>query len=51
MHQITGFVRAVNCPERKPLSIQINRVSCANLLRFFRAVVFIWSRIHSETLA
>lgn len=47
MHQITGFVTAVNCFERKPLCIQINCVSCANREEFFKAVVFILSRVHS----
>lgn len=47
MHQITGFVTAVNCFEREPLSIQINCVSCANLVQFFKAVVFFLSWIHS----
>lgn len=47
MHQITGFVTAVSGFERKPLCIQINCVSCADLEEFFKAVVFILSCIRS----
>lgn len=45
MHQITGFVTAGSRSERNALCIQSNCVSCANLLEFSKAIVFILSRV------